>query len=370
MKLSDNPFAILGATPRSTRHQLAEKADEAALLGGAKTDDALMILMQMNRRIAAEVSWFPGAAPKAVAAFLSFAKTVSSGLVAPIPPMDGLMSPLAQANALAAFFESWPSSRPEFSIGAFRSLDRVLSKVTTAETLEFINRDRQDGGWEPITDELTLAGPLDDRLREICRLVTDRLEQISSDDDLLNLVNRLFTFSDFDLHGVIARAATDAWSMRIHDREEAMRRQITDHQAALGKTEIAQVDMNYLKTDIEKWCALTAPLRKTAGPVRLAARDICLTTRSLLVRYVNNAKPVEKMVTKTVPAAGGTRTYQIKYQSKKDVFMFAVSLTDWLLEQFPEQVDCVGQLQNDRQGLQLAVAKEDLATKTALDSVK
>ena len=130
MGISENPFAILGAAVSDNRRELAERADEAALLGGTAVDDALTSLMQMNRRIAAEVSWFPGTHPKAADAFIVWAKTLSAGQTVPMPPLDGFRSPLAQANALAALFERWPADEPELFMGLCRSMDSVLSQVT------------------------------------------------------------------------------------------------------------------------------------------------------------------------------------------------------------------------------------------------
>ena len=54
MNLQENPFAVLGVSPRDNRHTLLEKADEAALLNGAAVEDALASLLKMNQRVEAD----------------------------------------------------------------------------------------------------------------------------------------------------------------------------------------------------------------------------------------------------------------------------------------------------------------------------
>ena len=369
MKLTENPFAILKASPADNRRRLTEKADEAALLGGASVDDALMNLMQMNRRIAAEVSWFPGTHPKAADAFIVWAKTLSAGQTVPMPPLDGFRSPLAQANALVPFFELWPSSRPEYAVGLFRSLDMILSEVTTAGELELINQDRQAGGWEVIPDELALAGPLEDRLREICQIVRDRMEQVPSDETLLNLINRLFAYESFDPLGLVGKTVTDAWAMRSHDREEETRRQLIGRLGQYKEKDITEAQLDSLRSDIGQWCAITAPLRKSAGPIRREARTICHEMRERIVWYVNHAPALPQKMSKKVPVPGGVKTITVSWQSKKEAFRKAISLSEWLAGQFPEQTDQVMLLDNDRKVLENAMVREEAGAHVALDKV-
>ena len=171
MKLTENAFAVLGAMPGDDRLVLNEKADEAALLGGEDAEAALNQLMQMNRRISAELSWLPASTADAADSFLAYARALSEGQSAKIPPLDGLGTALAQANALSALFEIWPAEDADMFMGLCRALDRILSQVTAEETLQAINADRMAGGWETIPDVLTLSAPLNDRLRELLSLI-------------------------------------------------------------------------------------------------------------------------------------------------------------------------------------------------------
>ena len=108
MGISENPFAILGAAVSDNRRELAERADEAALLGGTAVDDALTSLMQMNRRIAAELAWFPGSDPGTAETFVSYAKAAAANRQEKLPSLEGIGSP---DNDDRADPQSWRRSR-------------------------------------------------------------------------------------------------------------------------------------------------------------------------------------------------------------------------------------------------------------------
>ena len=266
MNLQENPFAVLGVSPRDNRHTLLEKADEAALLNGAAVEDALASLLKMNQRVEAELSWFPGTDPSAAETFLRYAKELSGGGRVPMPSLEGLGCPLAQANALSAFFAAWPDDYPEYTFGLCRSLDRILSQVTADETLSMINEDRQAGGWDPIQDELALADPLEARLRELVQVVRIRMDRAANEKNLLDTLNRIMS-SDMDKQGTVAQAASDAYVFRIHDQEESLRTRINQQLSALLKDRITATRIAALKPNVESWCRLTGPLRQTAGGV-------------------------------------------------------------------------------------------------------
>ena len=60
MTLFENPFYILGATPRDTKQRIMELAREKSLtLDPDIVNEARDILINPRRRIAAEVAWLP-----------------------------------------------------------------------------------------------------------------------------------------------------------------------------------------------------------------------------------------------------------------------------------------------------------------------
>ncbi len=64
MDLFDNPFHILGATPRDNKRRIMDLAEERSLLSDAdECMAAQSILIHPRNRIAAEISWLPGVNP-------------------------------------------------------------------------------------------------------------------------------------------------------------------------------------------------------------------------------------------------------------------------------------------------------------------
>ncbi|MBR6707669.1 MAG: hypothetical protein IKI84_13495 [Clostridia bacterium] len=354
MNLKENPFAVLKASPRDNRHILAEKADEASLLEGAAAEEALAMVMQMNRRIEAELGWFPGTDPAVCETFLRYTEQLKGGASIPVPSVEGLGCPLAQANALAAFFEAWPDSRPELFVGLCRSMDRILSQVTAAETMNVINEDRIGGGWEAIRDESVLFDPLESRLRELAQVVRTRMERIAGDQDMTEMLCKVLG-TDIDRQGSVARAASDVYILRIHDREEELRTQITEKLSKNkdGKPIASQIEA--MMSEIETWGGLTKPLRWAAGETKNHAEKICHDMRNCIVQYCNTAPATTER--RSLPIGNQIRT--VTYQSKSGAFRKAIAYSKQLADLFPEQHQYVEMLRKDREMLEQLIRSED-----------
>lgn len=364
MNLKENPFAVLNASPRDNRHQLTEKADELSLLEGAAAEEALAKLMKTNRRIEAELGWFPGTDPSVCETFLRYSEQLKNGAGVPVPSVEGLGCPLAQANALSAFFEVWPDFWPELFIGLCRSMDRILSHVTAAETMNVINEDRIVGGWEVIRDESALFDPLESRLRELVQVVRIRMERITEDQKMTDMLCKLMMDTDIDLQGSVARAATDVYILRIHDREEELRTRITDQLSKNknGKPMASQIET--MLSDIKTWCGITRPLRRAAGETKNHANTICHDMRNCIVQYCNTAPATTERRSQQF----GTQIRTITYQSKKAACQNAINYSKQLEALFPEQTQYVEMLEKDREMLTQLILKEDLMVTSKLIS--
>ena len=95
MDLTKNPFRVLEASTRDSRARLTELAEQGALLGDEeRTSNALNVLANPRRRVAAEMSWIPGVAPGRVAEVLAALDESPERVSA----LEGL-PPLAASNA-------------------------------------------------------------------------------------------------------------------------------------------------------------------------------------------------------------------------------------------------------------------------------
>ena len=347
MTLTDNAFAVLGARPADNRMTLNEKADEAALFGGGEMEDALNQLMQLNRRLSAELAWFPGASDQAADAFLEYAKALKEGRAAAVPPVEGLGTALAQANGLAALFEIWPVDDSAMLEALCRALDSILGQVTAQEAFEAVNQDRRRGGWEPVPDVMSLVEPLNGHLRELCapvRKVAERMELKA----LAGTILKLLASAGFDVQGSVVQTLLDSYTMRVHERAETGKQKLLERIERLSKANsVSKAQLSETADLVNEWCDLTVPLRKIPGSYRDDARAIGFGMREVVVNYVNKAGSVKKQQVFTFRVLNGTRTVTVEYQSQMPYVLEARDKTLWLKSRFTEQVELVSRLEED-----------------------
>jgi len=98
MDLFENPFYILGATPRDNRQRIVELAEERSLvLDPDVCSKARADLLHPRKRIAAEVAWLPGISPDRMKSLIQLTEDSN------VNGIDELsISDIAKANLIAA----------------------------------------------------------------------------------------------------------------------------------------------------------------------------------------------------------------------------------------------------------------------------
>ena len=358
MSLIENAFTVIGAMPWDSRSVLTDKADEAALLRGVDTESALNQLMQMNRRISAELAFLPGADQEAAEAAIEYARLVADGQQAKVPSVEKLGTALAQANALLPLFEIWPVDKPELFEGLCIAMDQILSQITAEETLQAGNESRRAGKWDLISDVSVLAEPLNEHLRELCIPVSRALEK-TDDKSVVSILTRLLQANEIDQFGNIAQTIRDTYGIRIHEKAEKLKTSINAELKRMDDSpKILKNEIDYLCRLTIEWCELTEPLRMIPGIEKTEARGIGSGVRNQLVKYINTANPVQKQKVIRVPTLGGMRVITMTYQTKKEAIDETVSYIWKMIEHFPEQTELTAQLKADQKTLNDMIGKE------------
>ncbi|MGO4666966.1 hypothetical protein [Bosea sp. 2RAB26] len=174
--LQKNPFAILGATTRDNRSRLIELADEVALVAdGDEGQKAQSTLLNIRTRLAAEMGWLPGVAPRKATAAVEGLSSMT-GLEATVE-----LPPLARANLLSASAQAKPEARtPQEAAAIFYRLALAVEDVDLAGVLRDINEDRSVAGFPPVRDEGAILEEFEARKRDYRKAINDVLDRLPS----------------------------------------------------------------------------------------------------------------------------------------------------------------------------------------------
>jgi len=173
--LHKNPFSVLGATTRDNRSRLIELADEVALLAdGDEAQKAQSILLNIRTRLAAEMGWLPGVAPRKAAAAVENLSTAAREATAELPP-------LPRANVLSASAQTMSDAvTPQEAASIFHRLALAVEDVDLAAVMRDINEDRSVAGFPPVRDEDAILEEFEARKGEYRKAINDVLDRLPS----------------------------------------------------------------------------------------------------------------------------------------------------------------------------------------------
>jgi hypothetical protein len=189
MHLLENPFHLLGASPRDDRRRLVELAEERGLaLDPAVCAQARADLTNPRNRIASEVAWLPGVAPDWAAQAVESLQRIAGEN----PPEEGL-SPLARANLLAERLARMAGSGAQGALPrAILSLAALLEACDAEKVRALINADRAVAGFPEVRETDTVEEALAERRRHYRAVLKGALEPLASR-ELVSLVTRVVT---------------------------------------------------------------------------------------------------------------------------------------------------------------------------------
>lgn len=148
MTIKENPFYILGATPRDNRQKIQELVDEKSLsIDMSICVEARSILTNPRRRLAAELSWFPGVSIKQMRTVI---KELESNELTP-ETLERLPA-LAGFNAILAYMTSGAKLSAKEQESIIFALAQNYDAVKPETIMNVINEDRSISGFPEITD--------------------------------------------------------------------------------------------------------------------------------------------------------------------------------------------------------------------------
>ncbi|MDR2603365.1 MAG: hypothetical protein LBC11_02290 [Puniceicoccales bacterium] len=189
MRIFQNPFYILGATLRDNRRKIMELAQEKSLdLDFVVITEARLLLITPRKRIAAEISWFPGVSNKKVLEILETLKngTFDSVTTASLPA-------LASFNLIIEFLSNLSKVSIKNLTDLLYTLAVSFENIDTEKLIRILNEDRSVAGISEITDfhsvDMELQAHKDFGVRQI-REVLKKTSQKQLTAIMLALVNK------------------------------------------------------------------------------------------------------------------------------------------------------------------------------------
>lgn len=185
MDLMENPFYRLGASTRDNRRQLQVLAEEAGLIGDhIKIEQALSELTKPKNRLAVEVAWLPGIAPKRASAIL---KVLMNDPLQAFDEQQNL-PPISRANMIATMISRLGEMNNNFSSKdyvdnvevAFECLRDAYSEIDPEDLLRLINEERMVSGFPEITNIGLIESELVNRRQYYKRMLKQAIDQMPS----------------------------------------------------------------------------------------------------------------------------------------------------------------------------------------------
>jgi hypothetical protein len=192
MDITENPFYVLGATPRDHKSRLIELSENLVL---SRDPDAIAaarnMLINTRHRLAAEVAWFPSVSPTRVA------KNIRLQLASESMDLAGFPH-LCIANFVVAGLSELASQGAKPVQVAINLLAWMVEAFDAAEVMRHINEDRQASGFPAIADLSLVETELTNRKRYYQQTITHVLDTKLPTEQMLSVYERLIAESTSD----------------------------------------------------------------------------------------------------------------------------------------------------------------------------
>lgn len=259
MKLSSNPFFVLRLSCSAGRREIVSAAEELSfMLDPDVCSTAQNDLINLGKRLTAEIGWFPELDNNAI---LEILEKVENG---ELLSTDSLTQ-LSKLNATLHNFSVSEESDP-FEIGyAILDIDEQYSGLNTDEIIATINRNREIAKVAAV-QEKDIAEEINKKRDDIRQTITERLSAIDQDSyvELVTmLAEKCIADEDYE-DGVVLADVVDQYEVRMQSQLEESTDEIESHIARIQQLvndEAISDNINSLIRRVQKWDKLAQPLQ-------------------------------------------------------------------------------------------------------------
>lgn len=293
--IENNPFFILGITPRDSSKRIIEAANDKSLFLDPEVCTSLRATLTHPRnRISAEVTWLPGLSPSKAAGAIACLRSQPSTI------LDRVGDPaLVQANLLASALDLLDAnvSANEWCSWICK-LAEASGSITTEEVLQHINEDRIAANFPQVASSNSLDSEIAKRKQEFRDCILRCLDRLHSKKlvEVLTLAVQQTTCGGRNHAPALLDLLVDSYELEatkyLRQETENIIRLITSVRiAAKDKWPDLSAMIERLQKLMQNWDELAQPIQlsmKSRGLTHDMSRELASEIRNLSVDLVND----------------------------------------------------------------------------------
>lgn len=259
MNIFDNPFYKLGVSAKSNRRQISDKAEEKIFLNENESksiNEARNILIIPEKRLAAEIRWFPGVSDKNISEIIDYFTNLNTGHAATCISTTNL-----GANALLNFAVYMFRFNNLKNLSDLTKYIVAISKcfkiIHTESTCTLINKDRLEAGFTMVKRP-EVEREFNNYRLDIVKTLNETLSIISKEDyrKLVEELTRIYA-GDTDL--LIVSDLLDDYELNIMPELETLKQEIINSVDSI-QDNLSEKFLDNLSSMLEKWQELSKPI--------------------------------------------------------------------------------------------------------------
>lgn len=271
MNLFDNPFYILGASPADNKQRLCELAEEKSLLLDADAiAKAHNILMNPQKRLIAEISWFPGASKEDQSFIVECCDKLKRGF-GKCDLKHLRLGELAFLNCKWFELDCSTIKDPKTAQESILELSSLFERIDLKIAIKQINQGRIESGFPVVTDMSRVEEELRNIREEIKLVIRTKLATYSREEyvEILTALAEKYAASDDTYHGhaVISDLLAD-YKLNYAEEIEDQKRRILETVSNIKKSASSMRLVGAISDLSDK----VITWDKLVQPIQLAAR--------------------------------------------------------------------------------------------------
>lgn len=294
MALNNNPFYLLKVSCSAGRREIVSASEEMSFLLDSETcSRAQNELINLNKRLSAEINWFIDADTNMLD---SIRESIESGE----PISTDMLSGLSELNATLFNF-SLSNGEDSYELGySILEIDELYSALDPDEITDRINQNRNEAklGVVQVQD---VAAELGKKREEIRQLITEKLSSIDQDtyiELVTMLAEKCIADDEYD-DGVVLSDVIDQYEVRMQSALEESADEIEKHIERiknLANDSAVSGNVDSLIHRVKKWDILAQPLQlksQASGMPHEISEHLGSELRNLAL-YLHNERGLTK----------------------------------------------------------------------------